>query len=316
MVKFQNSSDPVLMLLESFVRKSGIEEAASNLKKELGDLISDYKLNPIQASYDRILILLKEGILLHLISKQSFNYEIFSVDEISNYANSLSFDNSEPQTVLSALRLTMNKKSTAIPYSMIFEFARINDREFQNAAIFLAYELSVENNEFKRELLISHYLLVKKVVNDFKGIYGQENLTDQLLENLFKTAIILFYCGYSKSLRLPKEESIAYTENILKLPSIEKEFKEIFDEVGSIKVTRIRLKLRIWVLLVISLGLLIGHWIHEVYPPLETSPFGIQIVVPQIPAFLLTAIILIAIAVFYLHKLERNIINRLRRGKL
>lgn len=315
-IKFQNSKEPILMLLESFVRKSGIREASLNFKKALGDLISEYNANPIQASYKRIMMLLKEGIILHLISEQSYNYKIFSVEEIDNYINCLDFEDNEPQAVLSALRLSKNKHNRAIPYSMIFEFAKINDSEFQNAAIFLSFELSTRNKKFKRELLISHYLLVKKVVTEFKNLYGQKDLSDQFLENLFKTAVVLFYCGYSKSLRLPKEESITYSEEILKLPSIESEFKEIFDEVGSIKVTNIHLKIRIWVLLAIGLILLILHWFYEIYPPLETSVFGIQISIPQIPAFLFTAIILFVIALAYLYRLETRIIKKLRRGKL
>lgn len=314
-IVFQKSSDPVLMLLESLVKKSGYKEAALNFNQYIGDLIKDYNQNPIEATYDKIMVFLKQGIVLHLICKESFDFQLFSAEELANYVNCLDFNDNQPQAVLSALRLSMDK-SKAIPYSIIFEFTRLTDRELQNAAIFLSYELSVDNEDFKRELLISHYLLVKKVVYDFKDIYGQLDLTNQILENLFQTAIILYYCGYSKSLRLPKSETIAYSKEILKQPSIEKEFKEIFDEVGSVRIDQIHLKFRLWVLLLISMSFLILHWVYEIYPPLEYSFFGVQFTIPHIPAFLVTAIILIIIALSYYYRLERRIIKKLRRGNI
>jgi hypothetical protein len=315
-ITLDNSSDPSLMLLESFIRKSGVKEAILNFRQELGKSINDYSQNPVKASYDKIMGRLKEAILLHIICKESCNCELLSAEEIANYSNCLDFNESEPQAVLSAFQLWTTKKSKGIPYSLVFEFTRLKDKELQDAAIFLSYDLAVDNTAFKRELLLTHYLLVKKVVSDFRSIFGQERLTDQVLESLFKTAIILHYCGYSKSLRLPQQEAVAYAEGILKLPFIEKSFKEAFDEVGSIRVTQIHLKIRLWTLLAIDLVLLILHWIHEIYLPLQYPLFGIQITIPAIPAFLLAAIIVTTITLSYLYRLETSIIKRLRRGNI
>lgn len=313
----QNSTDPVLSLLESLVRRSGIKEATENVRLELGKALTDYSTNPIRPSYDKFMGLLKEAILLHIICKESFKNKLLDSQEIANYLNVLDFDETESQAILSAIQLWISGKNKGIPYSIIFEFTRLTNSEIQNAAIFLTYELAVDNTEFKRELLYTHYLLVKKVVNDFRSIFGQQSLSDEVLESLFKTALILFYCGYSNSLRIPKEEGIAYIAEVLNRESIEKSFKEAFNEVGKVGIsqTHLKIKINLWILSAVDLALLVIHWLYEIYAPIEFSPFGLQFTFDKIPVFLLTAIIVTAVLISYLYRLEGKIIKQLRRGK-
>jgi len=315
-IMFQNSSDPILMLLESFVKKSHMKEAIQNFSLEFGKAVDDYSQNPIDASYEKVIGLLKEGLLLHIICKESFKTNLLQPEEVANFSNAIDFKENESQAIVSAVRLWTAKKSASIPYSMILEFTRLKDKDFQAAALFLSFELAEDNTEFKRELLYTHYLLVKKVVNDFRSIFGQQSLTDQVLENLFKTAIILFYCGYSNSLRLPQQEGIAYTADVLNRESFQKSFRKAFDEAGSLRVTQIHLKVKLWILAALDLVLLLLHWIHEVYTPLQVTPFGIQIIIPEIPAFLVAAIAVTVILISYLYRLEGNITSKLKRGKI
>jgi hypothetical protein len=226
---FQDTDDPVLLVLESFLGKSSIKESTEKIRLELNRVAEDFNDNQIRSSYDKLLRLLKESIFLHIISTESFKKKVLDSQEISNYLNCLDFSETESQAVLSAINLWMNGKKEAIPYAIIFEFTRLSSPEFQNSALYLTYELSVDNTEFRRELLYTHYLLVKKIVNDLRKVVGKQELNDDTLENLFKTALILFYCGYSNSLRLPKEEGIAYTSEVLKRQSLEKSFKDAFD---------------------------------------------------------------------------------------
>jgi hypothetical protein len=315
-ITYQNSSDPVVMLLESFVKKSHVKDAIQNFSGEFGKAIEDYSQNPIDASYEKVLALLKEGLLLHIICKESFKIDLLLPEELANFSSVIDFKENETQAIVSAIRLWTAKKSGSVPYSMILEFTRLKDEDFQVAALFLSFELAEDNTEFKRELLYSHYLLVKKVVNDFRSIFGQQSLTDQVLENMFKTAIILFYCGYSNSLRLPQQEGIAYTADVLNRESFQKLFRKAFDEAGNLRVTQIHLKVELWELAFLDLILLLLHWFHEVYTPLQATPFGIQITIPEIPAFLVAAIIVTAILVSYLYRLEGSITNMLKRGKI
>lgn len=315
-IVIQNSSDPVLILLESFVRKSHLRKAIQNFRQEFRKAVDDYSQNPIDASYDKTMGFLKEGLLLHIICKESFKTDLLQPEELANFSNAIDLKENESQAVVSAVRLWTAKKNKSIPYSMISEFTRLKDKEFQATALFLSFELAVDNTEFKRELLYTHYLLVKKVVNEFRGIFGQKSLTDQVLENLFKMAIILFYCGYYDSLRLPQQEGLAYTADVLNRESFQKAFKKAFDEAGSLRVTRIHLKIRLWIVAILDLALLILHWVHEIYTPLQSSPFGIQITIPEIPAFLVSAIAISIILISYLYRLEGSISVRLKRGKI
>ncbi len=317
-VAIRKSTDPTLVLLESLISRSNIEEAILSFRKELGQAVEDYSVNPIGATMDKIMRLLKDSFIFHIICKQSFNTGLLDARELSNYSNCLDFSESGLKAILSAFQLWIKGKNEGIPYSIIFEFARLNEKEFQDASIFLSYELSIGNSEFRRELLYAHYLLVRKVANDFRSIFGQENLNDDVLESLFKTSLVLFYCGYSSSLRLPKEEAATYTTDVIKRESIERSFKEAFGEAGKVSISQTHVKIRIslWVLSTVDLILLIIHWIHEIYVPIELAPFGLKLTFEQIPIFLFVAIIVTAILLSYLYRLESSITKKLRRGKI
>jgi hypothetical protein len=303
-------------LLESLASGSNIKEAIDGFRLKLNQAVNDYSLHHVDASLIKIVGLLKDAFILQIICRQSFKVDLLDAEELTNYSNCLDFADNASHAMLSAFQFWLKNKNEGIPYSIIFEFARFDQKEYQDAAIFLSYELSIGNKEFRRELLYTHYLLVKKVADDFRSIYGQTNLQDDVLESLFKSAIILFYCGYLSSLRLPKEEVDAYKEEVLKRDSFEKSLKEAFDEVGKVSINRMHIKLRIdfWILAIVDFSLLFVHWIHEFYVPVELMPFGFKLTFEQIPLFLFASIIVTAVLVSYLYRLEGNLIKRIRRG--
>ena len=68
-----------------------------------------------------------------------------------------------------------------IPYSICSEFTSFKDEALREAAIFLSYILAVDYPRSKRDLLVSHYMLVRQIVNEFKEIVNKENLADSIL---------------------------------------------------------------------------------------------------------------------------------------
>jgi len=159
-------------------------------------------------------------------------------------------------------------------------------------------------------------MLVRQVVNEFKEVISQENLADQVLENLFKVAITLFFCGYLKTLRLPNDEKAHYIDEVLDLPSIEYSLKKTFDEVASISLPHIQFKVPLWVLLAIDSILLLLHWYNEIDLPLEISQFGIKIPTVRVPTFLFLAVLISVFMLFRLYKMKGNILKNFRRGTI
>lgn len=308
------TSDSIMLLLESLAGNGNLIQASKKFRTDLVEMLSNYESKQSQIVDDEIINFLRDGIFLQIICFELNKFQLID-NRIIEKIKALCINNSELLAILSALEILNGKIRDFIPYSVIYEFSKLTDKDFEIQAIYLTYELSIRYPKFKRELLYTHYLLVKKKVVDFRSIFGQENLSDLLLEDIFKNALILYYCGYAQSLRLPKLEKINYGAKVLELPSIESATKEAFDEVASINVSWLNFKVKLWVLAAVELILIIMHWFYEIYLPLEYSPFGLTIKIPAIPAFLVIALIIGFTILVYLFRLEREFTKKLRRGE-
>jgi uncharacterized membrane protein YcaP (DUF421 family) len=123
-------------------------------------------------------------------------------------------------------------------------------------------------------------------------------------------------CGYLKSIRLPHEEKIRYVDEIIKTPSIEQVFAEVFDAAAGFPIPRTDAKIPIWMPAVAAVVLLILHATVELQRPFSTSPFGVSITIPAVPVFLLFAFAMLIILLLRLLYLKSDIIKRLRRGTM
>ena len=208
----------------------------------------------------------------------------------------------------------MKKKYSAVPHSMVFEFSGFSDPALLEAAVYLSHNLAMNSPINKRELLIAHYMLVRKTVTNFKDVTGQENIGEETLQGLFKAAIIMAYCGYHKSLRLPEQEKNVYIEENLALPAVEYSFREVYSKVSSVSIPKINIKIPIWSLVGLNAVLLILHWYHEYYVPLDVSQLGLQVTIPSVPAFLTIAFFVTIYVVFRIYRMENSIVKGLKRG--
>lgn len=313
----EEGDDSTFLLLDSLITgfPSKVGKRISDFMEELKTRSAEYESLHSQTSYDRFIAFLKEGVFLHILCKEEKNSNLLKPHDIDKFIGLLDTKENGLRAVLSAIKFWRMKKNNLIPQNMIFEFTSFDDKVLREAAVFLSYILATKYPKNKRELLIVHYLLVKKTVAEFSDIGTQQNLSDDLLSDLFKLAIVLFYCGYLRSLRLPEEEKNQYAQNTLQLPSIENSFKEAFNLVASVKLPRIPLKLPLWSLLAINSILLILHAFIEVNLPFNLARFGFQYTISSLPLFLTLAFFTSIYSLFRFYKLESNIVKKLRRGK-
>jgi len=317
-IKIERKEDPALLILASLTSRSptSLDDRISEYRKRLNELMEDYQNTQSETAYSSFINFLKEGIFLHILCKEIRRSTVFHKEDISKFADILDYRENNLRAVFSAIQIWGTQKYDVVPHSVVFDFTSFKDEALREAVIFLSYVLAVGYPKNKRELLVSHYMLVRQVVDEFKEVVSQENLADPVLENLFKVAITLFFCGYLKTLRLPNDEKTHYIDEVLDLPSIEYSLKKTFDEVASISLPHIQFKVPLWVLLAIDSILLVLHWYNEIDWPLEISLWGIKFPMVNVPLFLFIAVLISVFMLLRLYKLKGKILKNFRRGTI
>lgn len=317
-IKVERKEDPVLLILASLTSRSptSLDDHISEYRKKLNELMEDFQNTQSETAYSSFIDSLKEGIFLHILCKEIGGSTVFHKEDISKFVDILDYRENNLRAVFSAIQIWGTQKYDAVLHSIVFEFTSFKDEALREAVIFLSYALAVDYPKSKRELLVSHYMLVRQIVNEFNEVVSKENLADQVLENLFKVAITLFFCGYLKTLRLPNDEKTHYIDEVLDLPSIEYSLKKTFDEVASISLPHIQFKVPLWVFLAIDSILLVLHWYNEIYLPFGFSQWGIKFPTVNVPVFLFVAVLMSVFMLFRLYKLKGNILRNFRRGTI
>jgi len=317
-IKVERKEDLVLLILASLTSRSptSLDDHISEYRKKLNELMEDFQNTQSETAYSSFIDSLKESIFLHILCREIRGSTVLHKEDISKFVDILDYKENNLRAVFSAIQIWSTQKYDDVPHSIVFEFTSFKDEALRESVIFLSYVLAVDYPKSKRELLISHYMLVRQIVNKFREVVSQENLADQVLENLFKVAITLFFCGYLKTLRLPNDEKTRYIDEILDLPSIEYSLKKTFDEIASISLPHIQFKVPLWVLLAIDSILLVLHWFNEIYLPWELSQWGIKFPTVNVPVFLFVAVLISVFMLFRLYKLKGNILKNFRRGTI
>ena len=193
-----DESDSALRILRSLAQNHSL-----NLKNNISDFILELKSRKdnfentqSQPAYLQFTESLKEGIFLHILCKEIKNVRLFGTSDLLEFSKSLDYKENDLRAIFTAIQIWNEEKYSLIPHSMLFEFSGFSDPALSEAALFLSHELAMNSPDNKRELLIAHYMLVRKAINNFKDLSGQENIVDETLQSLFKVAIVMAYCGY------------------------------------------------------------------------------------------------------------------------
>jgi hypothetical protein len=315
-VDVPKGADVEIRVLESLTKTSPFRSAFEGYRDRFHQLIEQYSAGQSSPSLDALLEFVEDGVYLHILSKEVGKGELLSAEDMKKIIEILNKAEGRLAGIFSAIQLWESSFCDSVPNEVINALASPEKERLSEAAIFLSYTLATRCSRSKRELLVAHYQLVRKAVEDLSDTLNQENLSDEVFERLFRVAIVLFLCGYLKSIRLPQEEKVRYVDEIIKSPSVEQVFGEIFDSVAHVPIPKVESNVPLWILALADLILIILHWTVEIQRPFETSLFGISITIPAVPVFLLFAIIVLLILFWRLLYLKRNLIKSLRRGTL
>ena len=189
---------------------------------------------------------------------------------------------------------------------------KINSLKQMELKIYFSYKFSKHFKEFKSIILISHYLLLKKIMETQSNLFEHKNLSDDSLVELFKISSSLYICGYNNTLRLNFEEKINYESSIIDKKVISNEFEEKFDTIMRIKFLRffsIPIK---WYILVISILILISASL-DIFLPISI-PLNIEIGVPvEIPISIIVLIVFLVPLIVKLFNAKNQISKKLTR---
>ena len=313
-VQVPSKADATVRMIESLAKTSLLKSASEDYRNRLHQLIEEYSTGQSAPSLDSLREFVEDGVLLHVLSRELGKGTLFTAEDMEKIPQALNETGGGLAGLLAAARLWEGSSCDSVSSDIINALTSPEKEQLQEAAIFLSYALATRCSKSKRELLVTHYLLVRKAVESLSGTVNQENLSDEVFERMFRVAIVLFLCGYLKSIRLPQEEKIRYVDEIIKSPSVEQVFGEVFDSAAGVPIPRTESRAPLWILALADLILMALHWFAEIQRPFETSLGGVLITVPAVPVFLLFAVIVLFVLLSRLLYLKRNIVKTLRRG--
>lgn len=315
-VQVPSNADATVRMIESLAKTSLFKSASEDYRNRLHQLIEEYSTGQSAPSLEALREFVEDGILLHVLSRELGKGTLFTAEDMEKISQVLNETGGGLSGLLAAARLWEGSSSDSVSNDIINALASPEKEQLQEAAIFLSYALATRCSRSKRELLVTHYLLVRKAVESLSGTVNQENLIDVVFERMFRVAIVLFLCGYLKSIRLPQEEKVRYVDEIIKSPSVERVFGEVFDATATVHIPKTESRAPLWILALADLILIALHQFAEIQSPYETSLSGLPITIPAVPVFLLLAVIILSVLLLRLLYLRGNIVKTLRRGNV
>lgn len=315
-IDLDKKDDPELLILQSLVVPlDSLDQHLSSYAGKIEQCMTDFDETQSESSYDLLKSYLKEGVFLHVLCKQIKGKRLFCEKDFVRFSKVLDYKENDLKAIFSAIQVWENiKKYPNVPHSISIAFHSCDDVFLQETMMFLSYVLAVDHPDNKQELLMAHFMLVRKIVEQFKEVVSQEKLADDVLEGLLRTAVVLSFCGYMKTLRLPNEEKIGYVNEVLRIPSVEHSIGKSYDSVANISLPYVQLKLPYWLLLAFDSIFALLHAVHEIYWPWEISQLGIKLEIPEVPIFLLFSFIISSVLAFRVYNLKNKILKNIRKG--
>ncbi len=300
-----------LKFLYSLIENKNIERNKNSFVSELDQLIEQNNIISINEMSDINFII--NIIFSHILLKEIKNKKLLSSRNIDDLINKL--DNNEIKSLLKCIKwIYYNEVPNDTEISeAINSLVSIENIQFLILASYLSYNLALKFNSYKKDMFIVHYLSLKKLSKKFQIPVGDVKLDDSFLEELFRFSLVLYFCGYKKTLRISEEEKNNYLEKVITVPTLSSTFERVYNERASIEI--FHLKIPILFLLIISFIFIVVAQFYEFHTPTSfgLEPFEFQLPF-SLPVFGLISIIIMFIVIIYIYKLKKNISMSLRRG--
>jgi hypothetical protein len=303
-----------LEALESLARKNKlkIRKIANELNKKIEEYISQFEKTQSTSAFSELEKFLADCFYLHLVSQEIVGISILSERIIKRSASYLKPE-SELKVFLDSLQLLSRKEVASTEMSKIANtFLSANKSPLIEASLLLSLLLAVRYPASKSELLLAHYTILKTVANDLGKLLEHEKLDDTALQQLFTTSIVLFLCGYAKSLRLSHEEKINYIKKVMGISFVEHEIEKNFDQASKVGIFGLPLPLSGIIIAAIILVFL--HVFVEIYSPGSISIGIVSFNLPPVPIFLTISVALMVVTFIKIVRFKRDLLRGIRRG--
>ncbi|MCJ7761020.1 hypothetical protein MUP59_07785 [Candidatus Bathyarchaeota archaeon] len=315
-VEVPEGADVTVRMLESLTTSDVFRKTYGDYLKKLQQLMEGYARNQSAPLWDSLREFVADGVFLHILARELGKDTLFSTEESGRILEVLDEADGVLGGLFGAVQLWESSSCDNVSSNIINSLSSSATEEFIEARMFLSYALAMRCPRSKPELLVGHYQLVRRAVGSLSNTINQDRLSDEVSERLFRVAVGLFLCGYLNSIRLPNEEGIRYVDEIIKDPSIEYIFGEVYDSVASVSIPKTVWTVPLWGLALTDVVLIILHWTVEIQRPYEISIGGFSMTIPAVPVFLLFVVVILLVLLWRLYDLKGSISKNLRRGNV
>jgi len=316
-IEITEKDDLNLRILYYIIDKSSIklEKSLNKHQEKLKELIKQYKERQSIAAFKSVERFVTDSVFIHIVLKELTGKTLLKKEIIDNLISTTSIG-VEMDKILRAIKLLYldnNEINGSIVNELITGFHSINEFILRLYIAFISFELATKYEAYKNKFLFEHYLSLKNLAKELEGISETQKLDDPVLERLFMTSLILYFCGYQKALRLNHEEKINYFEHVLSIPTIINEFKRAFAKHATVDLKLVKIPL--WTALLIDAILIVISVTREIYLPAGLNLLIINISLPlDIPIAGVSSLLLTIYLIFKVYKLREDIIKELRSG--
>jgi hypothetical protein len=313
-LKINVENELYLSALLSLAKRTKMKtrKIATELNKRIEEYIHQFEMTQSSSAFSELKNLLVECIYLHLVSKEILGISILSQKSIEHSIGYLE-PTSELKFFLTSLQLAEKREtSPAQMHEIISAFISAKESPLIESALLLSFILAIKYSSSKSELLLTHYSILKTIAEVLGRLLEHQKLDDPALQQLFTTSVVLFLCGYTKSLRLSHEEKINYVEKVIAIPLVEREVERNFEKTSKIKVSQLELPL--WGVVLAIIILIFLHVFAEVYVPGSVSLGVVSFTLPPLPIFLTISFVLLLVVFYKILKFKHDLISRIRKG--
>jgi hypothetical protein len=281
-------------------------------QKKLKKLFQQYLERKSISAFDSFKESLEKAIVLHIISKELKEKNLIDKNFITQVSSTFSQD-AELSGILMALQKLDKKPLSKLELEeIISKIHKITNFILLPIAVYLTFKLAMKSKEYKDKLLLEHFFLLKNLAQNFNTTTEEwENADDTSLKKLFTASILLYFCGYDTTLRIPHSEKLNYLKNVMHLPSVTLEFEKAYDECTTSRLLR-EIPLHLWMISLINVILILLSLLHEIYSPATLNFYVINFNLPSIPLFSTVSVLLSFYITIRLYRLKDEIIKKMR----
>lgn len=205
-------------------------------KKILIDLLKEFKIRPTQPLMHETSATLENMLFLSIYLKPESPTSLIDAS-ILNLMDDLPEDSRIYQIVFLIKQFKRNSITNEEVRDLLLKIKQSLPCEIK---IYLTYLFAQKYNNFKSIFLYEHYKLLRFFMGENQDILENKKLDDSALEIIFKSSIILYVCGYNKSIRLSYQEKLNYLESNISDETLVNKFRNAYDESFKIKIKNIK----------------------------------------------------------------------------